>query len=60
MAEICKTTGIDNKDISGHLNNLINLGYIEKLKPIDIQSKGRTTQYRLCDPFLRFWFRYVY
>lgn len=60
LAEVAKGTGLDIKDLSHHMQSLIQLGYVEKLRPIHAKEKARTTLYRICDPFLFFWFRFVY
>ncbi len=60
LAEIAKGTGLDIKDLSHHMQSLMQLGYVEKLKPIHSTEKERTTLYRISDLFLFFWFRYVY
>lgn len=60
LGEIAKGTGIDIKDLSHHIQNLVQLGYVKKLKPIYSKVEERKTLYCICDPFLFFWFRYVY
>lgn len=47
-------------ELSRPLNRLIELGYIEKLKPFGSPVRGnKQTLYRVSDPFMRFFHRYI-
>ncbi len=50
-------TGLDKGNISRYLDILIGLGYMERVMP---PGRRRGGQYRIKDPFVNFWFRYVY
>lgn len=49
-------TGLDKGNISKYLDVLISLGYLERVLPV---GRKRGGQYRIKDPFVNFWFRYV-
>lgn len=46
-------------DAGYYLNNLVELGIIEKHNPIGEMKTSRKSLYRLADPYFSFWFRYV-
>lgn len=33
--------------------------FIEKMRPILAKPNTRSIRWQICDPFLRFWFRYI-
>jgi len=49
------------RDIGGYLERLENYyGIIKKIKPIHAKPQSRTVKYRIRDPFLKFWFRFIF
>jgi len=59
--EIAKGAGIDPRAINYHLNTLCDLGYVARHYPVTgKRPSGRVVRYRLDDPVLRFWFRFVF
>lgn len=61
MQEIEKATGIEKSKLSYYLNQLIELGYIQKDYPLfEGEANQRRVVYRLQDSLLRFWYRFVF
>jgi AAA+ ATPase superfamily predicted ATPase len=61
-SDIARAVGRNSADeIFDHLRRLIDLQYIRRDVPITEVERPRTQRvhYRLADPYLRFWFRYV-
>ncbi|WP_419660848.1 putative protein DUF234 and DEXX-box ATPase [Desulfosarcina variabilis str. Montpellier] len=59
--EMSKLTGIDERALTYYLNTLIELGYIIKHYPLTgSKPNPKQVRYRLHDPLLRFWFRFIY
>lgn len=46
--------------ISEYLSNLEIAGFVEKYVPVDKPQTERNARYRLCDPYLDFYFRFVH
>lgn len=61
LNEISQITGIDRQPASRYLAILQELRLVERRVPItdSMPEKSRKGIYRLREPFLRFWFRYV-
>lgn len=60
-AQLSSTTGIDVRGLNYHLNTLVELGYVQRRYPLTgIKPAVRSVRYALDDPFLRFWFRFVF
>ena len=60
MAEIAGRMGKPAGSLTRALANLIELGYLRRDVPFgDSARSGKRTLYTLCDPFLRFHFRFV-
>ncbi len=59
--QLAATTGIDVRGLNYHLGNLVDLGYVQRRYPL-AQGKPsvRSVRYALDDPFLRFWFRFLF
>lgn len=59
---IAGQAGLDSNRIGKYLNTLMRLALISREMPITVKPSARLTKgyYRIEDPFLRFWFRYVY
>jgi len=60
LVEISNKTNISSNNVSAALDNLMELGIVEKITPM-AQGAGRSkkTIYRICDSMFRFWFRYI-
>lgn len=58
LQKIADKNHLDSALASNYLSKLIELGFVEKEEPIGTSS-GRKTIYRVMDPLLRFWFRFV-
>ena len=60
-AQLEKSTGIDVRGLSYHLNTLVELGYVQRRYPVtESKPSVRSVRYALDDPLLRFWFRFVF
>ncbi len=58
--EMARITGIEERTLFYYLNNLIELGYIAKHYPLaGSKPNPKQVHYKLQDPLLRFWFRFV-
>lgn len=59
--ELARRAGIPDRSVSYYLEHLSNLGYVGKHYPLTHQPpKVRNVRYRILDPLLRFWFRFIY
>ena len=59
--DIARRAGIGERSLHYYLDQLGSLGYLDKHFPLTSQRpKARDVRYRLLDPFLRFWFRFIY
>lgn len=53
--------GILHAELSGYLTRLeSDYGLITKNRPMFQKAANKNIRYGICDPFLRFWFRFVY
>jgi hypothetical protein len=60
QGEIAKAIGLSTAALAPHLKNLVSLGYLERAFPLVPGRPPRTSVlYRVADPLLRFWFRFV-
>ncbi|MDQ3691165.1 MAG: ATP-binding protein [Chloroflexota bacterium] len=63
VSEIAQRTGMPGgtSRVSQMLDTLRNLWLVEKLLPVTVTNPERSKQsrYRITDPYLRFWFRFV-
>ncbi len=60
-AQLTKTTGIEPRGLNYHLNTLTDLGYVQRRYPLtEHRPTTRSVRYALDDPFLRFWFRFIF
>ena len=55
---IQQAVGVERGALSGSLRSLLNLGWIRRQFPFDEDSERRTL-YRIADPFLTFWYRFI-
>lgn len=60
-AQLSKTTSIEPRALNYHLNTLVGLGYVQRRYPLtESKPSVRSVRYALDDPFLRFWFRFIF
>jgi uncharacterized protein len=60
QGEIARSVGLSPSALSPHLKQLVSLGYLERVTPLSDKRPPRTAVvYRISDPFLRFWFRFM-
>ena len=60
QGEIARSIGLSTAALAPHLKNLVSLGYLERVFPLIPGRPPRTSVlYRVADPLLRFWFRFV-
>ncbi len=60
QSEIARSIGLSTAALAPHLKNLVALGYLERVFPLVPGRPPRTSVlYRVADPLLRFWFRFV-
>jgi uncharacterized protein len=61
VQEIARQAGQDPRGLAYYLQQLIELGYIERRYPLTGEPPAaRSVHYDLADPLLRFWFRFVF
>lgn len=60
QGDIARAVGLTTSALAPHLKNLVGLGYLERVAPLSPRPPPRTSVvYRIADPLLRFWFRFV-
>ena len=60
QGDIARAVGLSTAALAPHLKNLVGLGYLERIAPLAPRPPPRTAVvYRIADPLLRFWFRFV-
>ncbi len=58
---IAMQTGIDERKMYYYINNLIELGYVERIYPLTSKEPAnRDVRFVLKDQMLKFWFRFIY
>jgi AAA+ ATPase superfamily predicted ATPase len=58
---IAARTGIDIRQLSYYLQQLLDLGYVRRRQPLTPQGpRRRDLHYAIADPLLRFWFRFLF
>lgn len=61
IQEIARQAGPDPRNLSYYLQQLMELGYVERRYPLTGEPPAvRAVRYDLADPLLRFWFRFVF
>lgn len=60
LGEISGYSGLDKSMVSKYLEVLSKLYIVEDVLPITSSPKSKKRIYRLSDPYMGFWFRYVY
>jgi uncharacterized protein len=60
QGEIARAVGLTTNALAPHLKNFVQLGYLERIVPLIPKGAPRkAVRYRIGDPLLRFWFRFV-
>jgi AAA+ ATPase superfamily predicted ATPase len=60
QTDIARAIGLTTSALAPHMKNLVSLGYLERVSPLSARPPPRTAVvYRIADPLLRFWFRFV-
>lgn len=60
LNEVAQHAGIDSKRASKYLSVLTELGLVSRTVPLGAALDSRDGRWSLDDPFLRFWFRFVF
>lgn len=60
LGEIINQSGLDRSMVSKYLSVLIRLHMVREELPVTAPPGSRKRRYRLTDPYLSFWFRFVY
>ncbi|MEM7539723.1 MAG: ATP-binding protein, partial [Chloroflexota bacterium] len=62
QAAISQKVGVKSASLSYYINTLRELGLVSRIVPVTEIDPDRSRQgrYQLLDPYLRFWFRFVY
>ncbi len=60
LSSICQSTSLDKGMVSKYLATLTRMKLIVDEAPVTAYSGFRRRHYRLSDPYLTFWFRFVY
>lgn len=60
LGKICSESGIESRSITKYLLVLERLRFVEREVPITENSLRKRGLYRISDPFLRFWFHYIF
>lgn len=60
-SKIAQSAHLQTGPLTTYLNNLIDLGIVEKKLPVTEQKKSRSKNivYRICDEMFRFWYTFV-
>ena len=58
-AQVAAALRMDAKDLTGYLSTLESLQLVSRRRPVGEGPKGRSTQWKCTDHFVRFWFRFV-
>lgn len=57
--EISQRTRLEPAHVTKLLNSLERLGLVERLRPVTASPRAKKIAYRICDQFLRFYYRFV-
>lgn len=60
LGKICAESGIETNSITKYLSVLENLNFVEREVRVTDSSLRKRGLYKISDPFLRFWFRYIF
>jgi hypothetical protein len=59
--ELAERSGVPERNLPYYLGQLTELGYVRRRWPLDGRPPSpRRVRWGLCDPLLRFWFRFVF
>lgn len=59
--ELARRTGVPERSVAYYLTQMVELGYVRRRYPLtDKAPVARSVRFRLDDPLLRFWFRFVF
>ena len=58
LNDIASKAGMDQAACLKYMKVLLELGIVQKVEPV-VDKSARKKQYRICDPFFRFWYRFV-
>lgn len=57
--EITRTTGLQQGHVSKYLSVLQEARFVERRTPVTLGPQSRLGRYHLCDPYLRFYYRFL-
>jgi len=60
LGEIAAALRVRSTSLSRPIDTLRAMRLVERRSPINAKATDRVNRYRICDPFLRFWFRFVF
>lgn len=60
LSQISNRAHVEVPNLTKMLARLEELGYVEQRAPVEPRRSAPRASYRICDPFFRFWFRYVF
>lgn len=60
LSEVAGALRTDTASLTEYVDNLQNLRIVERRLPVTASPGARDSHYRLRDPFVRFWFRFVF
>lgn len=62
FGELSSKTGLDRGHLTGYLATLADLGLVRREVPVTEPrpEKSKRGRYQIADPFVRFWYRFVY
>lgn len=62
LSDIARVAGLDRAHVGKYLNTLMGLHLVERSVPITVRhpERSRKGHYRIVDPYLRFYFRFLY
>lgn len=60
LAEIIQQSGVDRSMISKYLSVLTKLHFVREELPVTAIPGSRKRRYQISDPYLSFWFRFIY
>ncbi|MCA1916499.1 ATP-binding protein [Methanospirillum hungatei] len=60
LGEIIQQSGLDRSMVSKYLSVLMKLHIVREELPVTASPGSRKRRYRIADPYLSFWFRFIY
>ena len=57
---IATATGLSDRNLHYYLQQLVNLGYVQRRYPLERRRNPKQVRFGIDDPLLRFWFRFVF